>query len=62
MNKWKEFAELHSMTTDDFENEIIDSAQAVLAMHLAKTGGDTVTITNRQDDGLYQLTFKRIAK
>lgn len=62
MNKWREFAELHNMTTDDFENEVLDAAQAVLAMHLVKTNGDELTITNAQDDGVYQLNFKRIIK
>ena len=62
MNKWREFAELNNMTTEDFENEVIDAAQAVLAMHLDKSGGDEVTITNSQHDGVYQLVFKRIVK
>ena len=62
MNKWREFAQLHNMTTDDFENEIIDAAQAVLAMKLARVIKDKISITNAQNDGVYQLTFERIFK
>jgi hypothetical protein len=62
MNKWREFAELHSMSTDDFENEVIVAAQAVLAMKLARIKKDKLTITNAQRDGVYQLTFERVFK
>ena len=62
MNKWKNFADLNNMTPEQFSDEIIECSQAILAMHLIKEGGDKVTITNAQNDGVYELTFKRIVK
>jgi len=61
-NIWRDFAELHGMSPERFKDEILEVAQVVLAMHLAKEGGDEVTITNGQHDGVYQLNFKRIIK
>ena len=60
MNKWREFAILNNMTTDDFENEVIDTAQALLAMKLNRIGKEDLTLINSQNDGVYQLSFKRI--
>lgn len=62
MNKWREFAESHSMSIDDFEHEIIVTAQSVLAMKLARIKKDKLAITNTQNDGVYQLTFERVFK
>ena len=61
-NIWKDFAELNGMTSEKFENEIITAAQAVLAMKLNKAKEDELQIIAAQNDGVYQLNFKRIIK
>jgi len=61
-NKWRDFANLHGMSPEQFKDEILEVAQVLLAMYLVKEGGDEVTITNGQHDGVYQLSFKRIVK
>ena len=61
-SKWREFAVLNGLTSDQFENEIIDAAQAVLAMKLNKDSVEELTIINGQNDGVYKLTFERIVK
>lgn len=62
MNIWQEFAILNGMTPKQFEDEIITTAQAVLAMKLNADGQDELNITANQCDGAYQLNFKRINK
>ena len=62
MDKWQEFAQLNNMSPEEFTDEIIECAQAVLAMKLTRKGKDSITITNGQHDGVYQLNFKRIIK
>lgn len=62
MNIWQDFAELNGMTPQQFENEIITVAQAVLAMRLNEAGEDELKIIAEQNDGVYQLNFKRIIK
>ena len=59
-NIWKDFAELNNMSTDEFTNEIVTVAQAVLAMKLNSKGIDGVVITSSQDDGDYKLIFRRV--
>lgn len=60
MDKWRSFALLNNLTTEQFENEIIDAAQAVLAMKLVRINRDYLSIKNTQNDGVYKLTFERI--
>jgi flavorubredoxin len=62
MNIWQEFAALNRMTQKQFEDEIISTAQAVLAMKLNEDGEDELKIIAGQHDGVYQLNFKRIIK
>lgn len=62
MNIWQEFAALNGMTPKQFEDEIITTAQAVLAMKLNEAGEDELQIIAGQHDGVYQLNFKRIIK
>ena len=62
MNKWQEFAELHGMTNEQFSKEIVECAQAVLAIELKREGNDEVNLIAGQNDGVYQLNFKRIVK
>ena len=62
MNIWKDFADLNGMTPKQFEDEIITTAQAVLAMKLNEAGEDELRIIAGQNDGVYQLNFKRISK
>ena len=62
MNKWQQFAQLHNMTPEQFSKEIIECAQAVLAIDLSNSGDDQVNIIAGQHDGVYQLNFKRIIK
>jgi hypothetical protein len=62
MNIWQEFAMLNEMTPKQFEDEIIFTAQAVMAMKLNETGEDELKIVAGQHDGVYQLNFKRIDK
>ena len=62
MNIWQEFAALNGMTPKQFEDEIIFTAQAVLAMKLNEDGENELRIVSGQHDGVYQLNFKRIDK
>ena len=62
MNKWQRFAHNNNMTPEAFTSEIIECAQAVLAMELVKGGKESLSIINGQNDGVYELTFKRIIK
>ena len=62
MNIWQEFAMLNGMTPKQFEDEIITTAQAVLAMKLNEAGEEELKIIAGQNDGVYQLNFKRIIK
>lgn len=62
MNIWQEFAIKNGMSPDEFEKEIITTAQAVLAMLLNKSEEDALKIVATQHDGVYELTFKRIVK
>ena len=62
MNIWQEFATLNGMTTKQFEDEIITTAQAVLAMKLNEADEEELKIIAGQSDGVYQLNFKRIIK
>ena len=62
MNIWREFAALNGMTQKQFEDEIISTAQAVLAMKLNEAGENELKIIAGQYDGVYQLNFKRIVK
>ncbi len=62
LNKWQEFAQLHNMTPEQFSKELLECAQAVLAIDLVSSEGDEVEIISGQNDGVYLLTFKRIAK
>jgi len=62
MNIWQEFAVLHGMSPKQFEDEIITTAQAVLAMQLNRSGIEEVEIIAGQNDGVYKLNFKRIVK
>ncbi|HHZ71113.1 MAG TPA: hypothetical protein EYN54_12735 [Methylococcaceae bacterium] len=61
-NIWRDFAELNGMSPKEFENKIITVAQAVLAMKLNKDNKDALKITAVQNDGVYELAFKRIIK
>lgn len=62
MNKWQEFAKLHNMSHEDFAKELIECAQAVLAIDLVKVKSDKLEIIAAQNDGIYKLTFERIVK
>ena len=62
MNKWQEFAQLHNMTPEQFSKELLECAQAVLAMDLNRNDIDEINIIAGQNDGVYQLNFKRIIK
>ena len=62
MNIWQEFAMLNGMTPKQFEDEIITTAQAVLAMKLNEADEEELKIIAGQSDGVYQLNFKRIIK
>ena len=62
MNIWQEFAKLNGMTPKQFEDEIIITAQAVLAMKLNKDKEDELQIIAGQNNGVYQLNFKSIIK
>ena len=61
-NKWRDFAELHDMTSEQFSKELTECAQAVLAIELSKSKDDELNIIADQYDGVYQLTFKRVIK
>lgn len=61
-NKWQEFAKLHGMTPEQFSNEIIECAQAVLAIDLVSEESEKVERISSQHDGVYRLTFERIDK
>ena len=62
MNIWQEFAMLNGMTHKQFEDKIITTAQAVLAMRLNEADEEELKIISGQSDGVYQLNFKRIIK
>ena len=62
MNKWLRFAEEHNLTPEKFHTELIEMAQASLAMELNKTKSEELKIVAAQFDGVYELTFKRIVK
>ena len=59
-NKWRDFANLHNMSEDDFTDEIIEVAQAVLAMELKKNHCAFVTVSSKQQGKKYKLTFEEI--
>lgn len=61
-NIWKQFADLNGMTQEDFEAEIITTAQAFLANKLDEAGEQALKITSGQHGGVYELTFRRIIK
>ena len=60
MDKWRKFAVLNNLTVEQFENELIDAAQAVLAMKLARDKEKSLSIINGQHDGVYELKFTKI--
>tara|TARA_R110001632_G_scaffold83617_9_gene184995 strand:+ start:2975 stop:3160 length:186 start_codon:yes stop_codon:yes gene_type:complete len=60
MNKWQRFAHNNNMNPKQFTSEIIECAQAVLAMELVKKSANNMVITSAQDDGEYKLTFTKI--
>ena len=62
MNKWQEFAELHGMTNQEFCQEVIECAQAVLAIDLVSESNEKLERISSQHDGVYRLTFERIVK
>lgn len=62
MNKWQEFAVLHGMNPEQFEKELIECTQVVLAMCLVKAKSEKLEIIAGQHDGVYRLTFERIDK
>ena len=59
-NKWRDFANLHNMSEDDFTDEIIEVAQAVLAMELKKNHCTFVAVSSKQQGKKYKLTFEEI--
>ena len=61
-NIWRDFDELNGMSPKEFENKIITVANAVLAIKLNKDNKDALKITAVQNDGVYELAFKRIIK
>ena len=61
-NIWRDFAELNGMSPKEFEDEIVTVAQVVLAMKLNKANEDGLKIVSPQNDGVYELSFKRIIK
>jgi len=62
MNIWQQFAELNNMTPEQFHKELMEAAQASLAIELSKSKSEELTIVSAQYDGAYGLTFKRIVK
>ena len=57
-NMWREFATVNNLNQDEFFNEVVDCAQAVLAMKLQEKGLNHVNIYTDQFDVPYKLTFE----
>jgi len=52
-----DFARINGMTPEDFENEIIQTAQAVLAMKLNRADESALLIRSEQMGVKYKLIF-----
>lgn len=56
---WKDFAERQGWSCEEFEQEVLFVAQAVLAFNLSMSDSNKVEIKSTQYEGNYKLTFER---
>ena len=59
-NIWKDFAELHGMSPNEFASEILTVAQAILPIQLNEHGAQSMRIDSEQLGKKYRLTFSEI--
>ena len=59
-NIWRDFAELNGMSPDEFTNEILLVAQAVLPMQLEQHGAQSMRLESEHLGKKYRLVFSEV--
>ena len=59
-NIWQDFAALNGMSPDEFANEILMVAQAILPMQLNEHGAQSMRLESEQLGKKYRLVFSEI--
>ena len=57
LEKWAKF---NRMTSEEFQQEVLNTAVVLAVMAIGKSDGDIMTFTTSDDTGPIQLTVKRI--
>ena len=61
-NIWKDFAELHGMSPNEFASEILTVAQAILPIQLNEHGAQSMRLESEQLGKKYRLVFQRLRR
>lgn len=57
IERWVDFAKLNNLTEDEFSNDILTIAQAILPKQLKDNGSLSMTLTTEQLGEKFELVF-----